>query len=238
MRVIALIIVATVAGACARPVLYYPTPVGQPSPQPAAAPPAGSGGKTNDGGAPTATQAGSAADLSASAVAAAGMAELRSRHIILPVATVTGPIDDSFDAERDDGERTHHAIDIMAPRGTPILAADDGRILRMSSNKLGGITMYTTDPDGHLVYYYAHMERYNDAMSAGREIVKGDTLGFVGTTGNAPPNMPHLHFQVMVMPADGKYWEGEPINPFTLLTDARAARDSVMAARADAAHSH
>ena len=237
MRVIALIIIAIAAGACARPVLYYPTPVGQPAPQPAPAPSV-SVTPADHGAAPTATQAGTAADLSASAVAAAGMAELRSRHIILPVATVTGPIDDSFDAERDDGERTHHAIDIMAPRGTPILSADDGRVLRMSSNKLGGITMYTTDPDGQLVYYYAHMERYNDAMTAGREIIKGDTLGFVGTTGNAPPNMPHLHFQVMVMPANGKYWEGEPINPFTLLTDARAARDSVMAARADAAHSH
>jgi murein DD-endopeptidase MepM/ murein hydrolase activator NlpD len=237
MRVIALVTVAVVAGACARPVLYYPTPGGAPAPR-GAPDNTGSAPSTAEATAAPATQAGNAADLTVSDAAATGMIELQTRHIILPVATVSGRIADSFGDGRDDGERTHHAIDIMAPRGTPILSADDGRVLRMSSNTLGGITMYTTDPDGHLVYYYAHMERYNDAMSAGREIVKGDTLGYVGTTGNAPENLPHLHFQVMVMPADGKYWEGQPINPFALLVEARAARDSVMAARADAAHNH
>lgn len=236
MRVIALVFVAAAAGACARPVLYYPTPLGQPVPE--AAPSATPAPKAESGGTPTATQAGTATEADASGEAAAAMAELESRHIILPVASVSAPIADSFDDARDDGGRTHHAIDIMAPRGTPILSADDGKVLRMSSNTLGGITMYTTDPDGRLVYYYAHMERYNDAMSAGRSVVKGDTLGFVGTTGNAPPNLPHLHFQVMLMPADGKYWEGEPINPFALLTAARAARDSVMSARAEGAHNH
>lgn len=232
MRFSALILVAVSAGACARPMLYYPEPVDAPSPK---APPAAPATNTT---APAPTQAGVPASIDASASAAIGMAELRSRHIILPVATVTGTIDDSFDAERDDGGRTHHAIDIMAPRGTPILSADDGRVLRMSSNKLGGITMYTIDPDGQLVYYYAHMDHYNEAMSAGRTIVKGDTLGFVGTTGNAPANAPHLHFQVMRMPSDGKYWEGEPINPFTLLSEAREARDSVIAARTEATHDH
>ena len=74
--------------------------------------------------------------------------------------------------------------------------------------------MYTVDPSSRLVYYYAHMDHYNDAMSPGRSIVKGDTLGFVGTTGNAPKDIPHLHFQVMRWPADGKYWNGEPIDPF------------------------
>lgn len=233
MRISALILVAVSAGACARPMLYYPEPVDAPAPK---APPPPIAAATPPTPAPS--QAGVAVSTEASASAAIGMAELRSRHIILPVATVTGPIDDSFDAERDDGGRTHHAIDIMAPRGTPILSADDGRVLRMSSNTLGGITMYTIDPDGQLVYYYAHMDHYNEAMSAGRAIVKGDTLGFVGTTGNAPANAPHLHFQVMRMPADGKYWEGEPINPFTLLSEARAARDSVIAARTEATHDH
>jgi len=229
MRPSALLLLALAAGACARPVLYYPEPLGAPAPAPAT--PAATTTQ-----APVATQEGVAA--SSASASAAGMAELRTRHIILPVADVSGPIDDSFDAERDDGERTHHAIDILAPRGTPILSADDGRVLRMSSNTLGGITMYTIDPDGQLVYYYAHMDHYNPEMSAGRSIVKGDTLGFVGTTGNAPPNTPHLHFQVMRMPADGKYWQGEPINPFTLLVEARMARDSVMAARTEAAHNH
>jgi murein DD-endopeptidase MepM/ murein hydrolase activator NlpD len=77
--------------------------------------------------------------------------------------------------------------------------------------------MYTVDPDQRIVYYYAHMDHYNDAMTPGKTISRGDTLGFVGTTGNAPKNTPHLHFQVMRWPADGKYWNGEPINPFDLL---------------------
>jgi len=98
-----------------------------------------------------------------------------------------------------------------------ILSADDGRILRMSTNALGGITMYTVDSNNRLVYYYAHMDHYNDAMSPGRTIVRGDTLGYVGTTGNAPKDTPHLHFQVMRWPSDGKYWNGEPIDPFQAL---------------------
>lgn len=124
---------------------------------------------------------------------------------------------DTFNDPRDGGERVHRAIDILAPRGTPILSADDGRILRMSTNALGGISMYTVDPANRIVYYYAHMDHYNGAMSPGREIVKGDTLGYVGTTGNAPKDTPHLHFQVMRWPPDGKYWNGEPIDPYDLL---------------------
>jgi murein DD-endopeptidase MepM/ murein hydrolase activator NlpD len=77
--------------------------------------------------------------------------------------------------------------------------------------------MYTVDTHVRLVYYYAHMDHYNEAMSPGRTIVKGDTLGYVGTTGNAPKDTPHLHFQVMRWPADGKYWNGEPLNPFEAL---------------------
>jgi murein DD-endopeptidase MepM/ murein hydrolase activator NlpD len=142
---------------------------------------------------------------------------LKSRALLLPVAGVDASrLEDSFSAARD-GERVHRAIDILAPRGTPVLAADDGRIIRMSTNTLGGISMYAVDTYARLVYYYAHMDHYNDAMSAGRTIVKGDTLGFVGTTGNAPENIPHLHFQVMRWPADGKYWNGEPIDPFEAL---------------------
>jgi murein DD-endopeptidase MepM/ murein hydrolase activator NlpD len=125
-------------------------------------------------------------------------------------------VEDSFNDARD-GDRVHRAIDILAPRGTPILSADDGRVVRMTTSALGGISMYTIDPEQRIVYYYAHMDHYNDAMSPGKTIVKGDTLGFVGTTGNAPKNTPHLHFQVMRWPADGKYWNGEPIDPFDLL---------------------
>jgi murein DD-endopeptidase MepM/ murein hydrolase activator NlpD len=203
------LLVTLVAGACARPVLYYPTPesAGITPSRPATPPPAATAAPVTP----------LAADPAASS--AADDAEyLKLRHILVPVAGADiSRVDDTFNDGRDGGERTHHAIDILAPRGTPILSADDGRILRMSTNALGGISMYTVDTDARLVYYYAHMDRYNDAMSPGRMIVKGDTLGFVGTTGNAPKDTPHLHFQVMRWPADGKYWNGEPIDPFEAL---------------------
>ena len=84
--------------------------------------------------------------------------------------------------------------------------------------------MYTVDPLNRLVYYYAHMDHYNAAMSVGRTISRGDTLGYVGTTGNAPKDTPHLHFQIMRWPADGKYWNGEPIDPFEFLGGVRRDR--------------
>jgi peptidoglycan LD-endopeptidase LytH len=142
---------------------------------------------------------------------------LRARALLVPVAGADMTrVEDSFGDPRD-GDRMHRAIDILAPRGTPILSADDGKILRMTNSSLGGISMYTVDPVNRLVYYYAHMDRYSDEMAVGRAIAKGDTLGFVGTTGNAPKDTPHLHFQVMRWPADGKYWNGDPIDPFDAL---------------------
>jgi peptidoglycan LD-endopeptidase LytH len=202
-------VAALIVGAgCARPVLYYPTPesAGGSSPHPAAAgasSPAATAAVTSP--APTTTTMTEDTDY------------LVARHILLPVAGADmTKVEDSFFEGRD-GDRTHRAIDILAPRGTPILSADDGKILRMSTSALGGICMYTVDAQSRLVYYYAHMDHYNDAMSPGRTIVRGDTLGFVGTTGNAPKDTPHLHFQVMRWAADGKYWNGEPIDPFEAL---------------------
>ena len=142
---------------------------------------------------------------------------LRERHLVVPVANVRPEqITDSFDEPRE-GSRRHRAIDIVAPRGTPVLAADDGKVLRVSWNNAGGNTVYTVDPDSRLVYYYAHLDRYRYSLVAGMPLLKGDTIGFVGTTGNAPKDIPHLHFQVMRMPRDGKYWNGEAINPFAML---------------------
>ncbi|HVA58842.1 MAG TPA: M23 family metallopeptidase [Gemmatimonadaceae bacterium] len=151
--------------------------------------------------------------------AAAADATLVSHALILPVAGGSADaLQDSFDSPREGG-RFHHAIDIMAPRGTPVLAADDGRVLRLSSNTLGGITAYTIDRSGQFVYYYAHLEGYKRGLSAGDLVTKGDTIGYVGTTGDAPENLPHLHFQILRMPPDGKYWEGEAIDPFPLLSE-------------------
>ena len=142
---------------------------------------------------------------------------LRSRLLIVPVAGVLpAQIPDSYLAKR--GSRTHNAIDILAPRGTPVLSADEGRVLRLRSNASGGTTIYATDPSGRIVYYYAHLERYRAGLAEGAPLGKGDTIGHVGTTGNAPPTVPHLHFQVTVMHAEGKYWTGTPVDPRPFMT--------------------
>jgi murein DD-endopeptidase MepM/ murein hydrolase activator NlpD len=142
---------------------------------------------------------------------------LLARGMLIPVAGATvGQLHDTFDEGRDGG-RVHRALDIMAPRGTPVLSADSGRILRVSTNSLGGNIIYATDPLGRVVYYYAHLDAYQPGLTQGAPVARGDTLGFVGTTGNAPKDTPHLHFQVMRMPSDGKYWDGEPINPYPLI---------------------
>lgn len=146
------------------------------------------------------------------------------RGLLVPVAGVAvSQLQDTFDEGRDDG-RVHRALDILAPRGTPVLSADDGRILRVRPNALGGNTVYATDPLGRVVYYYAHLDAYQPGLTEGANIARGDVLGIVGTTGNAPKDTPHLHFQVMRMPADGKYWDGEAINPYPLFLLMHAGR--------------
>jgi len=157
------------------------------------------------------------------AVANVAMIPTGSDAIVIPVAGVEKTkLRDDFDAIH--SGHAHHAIDILAPRGTPVLAADGGRILRIGPNPLGGNTVYTTDPLGREVYYYAHLDAYQPGLAVGATIARGDTLGIGGTTGNAPKDTPHLHFQVMRMPSDGKYWDGEPINPYPLFLLMHAAR--------------
>lgn len=221
MRTHTLAALSLLAAACTRPVLYYPSPVLPTEPPtvagPVNAPSNGRGAGPGTAESPPAVPDATAVSNPVVGVSASEMDYLRSRRLQLPVAGVSpASLEDSFDQPRD-GERKHNAIDIMAPRGTPILSADDGLVLRLSNNALGGTSLYTVDPEGRVVYYYAHLDRYHDGIVAGKQIAKGDTLGFVGTTGNAPKNLPHLHFQIMQMPADRKYWSGEPIDPFTFL---------------------
>ena len=146
-------------------------------------------------------------------------AYLRARHIRIPVANAQlAKIPDSFDEPRD-GKRLHHAVDILAPRGTAVLAADDGHVLKMRTGGAGGITLYAVDPESRFVYYYAHLDHYRKGVSEGMTLAKGDTIGFVGTTGNAPRDVPHLHFQIMRLPADGKWWTGVPVDPRPLFVE-------------------
>jgi murein DD-endopeptidase MepM/ murein hydrolase activator NlpD len=145
---------------------------------------------------------------------------LRARRLIIPVVGVEPEdLHDDFHAARGGGRR-HNAIDILAPFGTPVIAADDGYVLRLSRNRAGGNVVYATDPEERVVYYYAHLAGYFKGLSAGKRLAKGDTLGYVGTSGNAPENTPHLHFQIMRMAGGGRYWNGEPFNPYPLLRHA------------------
>ena len=139
---------------------------------------------------------------------------LRSRALTVPVRGVD--VDDlvaSFDDERSGGRR-HEALDILAPRNTPVLAVEDGTIARLFESKAGGITIYQFDPSSTFTYYYAHLERYASGLTAGDRVRRGQVIGFVGTTGNAPPDTPHLHFAIFRLTDAKRWWEGAPIDPF------------------------
>jgi murein DD-endopeptidase MepM/ murein hydrolase activator NlpD len=149
---------------------------------------------------------------------------LRARGLVIPVAGVPPErIPDTFNAARS-GARVHRATDILAPRGTPVLSADEGRVLRVSRNRFGGLVVYATDPDGRFVYYYAHLDRHADGIAEGTKLAKGDVIGYVGTTGNAPKDTPHLHFQVMRRERDKGYWEGTPLDARPFLVESGSPR--------------
>ena len=115
------------------------------------------------------------------------------------------------------GGRRHEAIDILAPRGTPVKAVEDGRIARLFFSKAGGTTIYQFDPTERFCYYYAHLDRYADGLRENDQVRRGQVIGYVGTTGNAPKNTPHLHFAVFRLNAEKRWWEGTPIDPYDLL---------------------
>lgn len=143
--------------------------------------------------------------------------ELARKSLLIPVlGIVRSQLRDTF-VHRRSGGRTHHAIDIMAPRNTPILAIEDGTIVKLTYNRLGGITLYQLDPTGTYAYYYAHLERYAPGLAAGQPVQRGQVIGYVGTSGNAPKNAPHLHFAVYRLPPEHSSWLGQPINPFEIL---------------------
>ncbi len=138
---------------------------------------------------------------------------LRQRVLGVPVeGRYPADVGDSFLDGRGGG-RQHNAADIMAPRGTLVLSADDGVIRRLSRNALGGITIYATDPEERFVYYYAHLDGYAPDLRVDQRVRRGDVLGYVGSTGNAPPDAPHLHFQIMRLSDRDRLWDGVPIDP-------------------------
>jgi murein DD-endopeptidase MepM/ murein hydrolase activator NlpD len=157
---------------------------------------------------------------SAAAAAKSGIPEMPriAVPVMIPVVGVDlSSLHDDYDQPRSGG-RTHHALDILAPRGTPVIAAVDGTVRKLFTSNSGGLTIYQFDVKEERVYYYAHLDRYADGLREGQKIAQGTVIGYVGTTGNAPPDTPHLHFSVETLPATKEWWKGVPMNPYPLLT--------------------
>jgi murein DD-endopeptidase MepM/ murein hydrolase activator NlpD len=145
------------------------------------------------------------------------IADLRARELRLPLEHGdVGSWKGQFDQPRGGGTRTHEAVDLLAPRHTPVYAVDDGTIARLFVSKAGGNTIYQFDEDERACFYYAHLERYAEGLREGQKVEAGDVIGYVGTSGNAPPDTPHLHFAVFELSADKRWWEGRAIDPFLI----------------------
>lgn len=143
--------------------------------------------------------------------------ELRNRGLTLPVEGLkTNQLRDTFNEMRG-ASRRHEALDVLAPRNTPVLAVEDGKIARLFLSDAGGITIYQFDPTETYVYYYAHLERYADGLKEGAHVKRGEVIGYVGTSGNAPRDPPHLHFAIFQMTAEKNWWQGTAIDPYSVL---------------------
>lgn len=140
-----------------------------------------------------------------------------SSALLIPVAGVgPGDLVDTFSDARSGG-RVHDAIDIHAPRGTPVLATADGTLVKLFNSEMGGLAIYQLDPDQRTIYYYAHLDRYATGVREGMWLRQGDIIGYVGDTGNARVGNYHLHFEISTTPDPKRYWGGTPINPYPWL---------------------
>ena len=156
--------------------------------------------------------------LSAPPAVSALPGDLASRNLLLPVQGIRPEkLQDTFSDSRGNGARRHEALDIMAPRGTPVLATEDGRVVKLFTSKQGGLTIYEFDPTATYAYYYAHLDRYADGLKEGDALKRGQVIGYVGSTGDASPDAPHLHFSIFRLTPEKQWWKGEAVNPFGLL---------------------
>lgn len=138
---------------------------------------------------------------------------LRSRQLRLPIDGITPAVlKGSFEEVR--GDSRHEAVDIAAARNTPVHAIEDGTIAKLFVSRLGGNTIYQIDPSGEYVYYYAHLEGYEPTIKEGDKVKRGQVIGFVGTSGNAPPNTPHLHLSISIQTPEKKWWQARAIDPY------------------------
>lgn len=132
------------------------------------------------------------------------------------VGARTMDLRDSFDEARGSSRR-HEAIDILAPRGTPVVAVDEGKVAKLFTSKQGGLTVYQFDRNDSHAFYYAHLDRYANSLAEGTYLRRGDPIGFVGTSGNAPPDTPHLHFAIFELGPEKNWWQGKAIDPYPFL---------------------
>jgi len=137
-------------------------------------------------------------------------------HPIVPIAGIPASrLSDTFN-EIHNGHK-HEALDIPAVRGTPVRAAVEGNVVKLFTSKQGGLTVYQFDDARNLCYYYAHLDHYAAGLREGALLRQGDVLGYVGSTGNASPRDPHLHFAVFRLDPDKKWYHGTAIDPLPML---------------------
>ena len=137
--------------------------------------------------------------------------------LLIPVQGIAAAqLSDTYSQARSDS-RVHEAIDILSPTGTPVIAVDNGRIVKLFDSKPGGLTIYQFDPTETYAYYYAHLDGYAEGIVEGKQVTRGEVLGYVGATGNANPAAPHLHFAIFVLGPEKNWWQGKAINPYPLL---------------------
>ena len=152
------------------------------------------------------------------------LAFLKLRGLLLPApAADARRLRDDFADPRTG--HSHEALDILAPRGSPVLAVDDGVVQKLFTSVRGGLTVYQFDPEGTYCYYYAHLDRYAPGLHEGMTLKKGDRIGDVGITGNAPPQTPHLHFAIFKLGPEKQWWKGAALNPYPLWGPAPARAD-------------
>lgn len=140
------------------------------------------------------------------------------RKLIIPVKGASArDILDTFNELRGGGARRHEAVDIMAPRGTPVIAVDQGPVVKLFHSQRGGLTVYQFDDTRTWCYYYAHLDSYAPGLREGMLLRQADPVGYVGSTGDAEAAVPHLHFAIFRLGPEKRWWEGTPINPYPLL---------------------
>lgn len=157
------------------------------------------------------------ASLKVSPPTSAEVRDLADRQLLIPVVGIPrSKLRDNFDEMRG-SKRRHDALDIMAPRGTRVVAVEDGRVAKLFTSAAGGLTVYQFDPQDQFAYYYAHLDRYAEGLAEGTILKRGDLVGYVGSTGNAPASAPHLHFTIFRLGPDKRWWKGAAVNPYPYL---------------------